>query len=278
MNDVVTEPLEEEKRDARALAFELAASGHEVPDEVVSTWARTRREQVGALRAMPPERATRLLALELSRIERDLRFLEGGETALGGEAALRVVDCGERLRWVLWLADALSEELTMDPLALVEEELRRVELQARDQIRWGSEGPDVEPLLVRIRAAELSILGCRLERFVAVQPGALEAGALERATRRWLAASEAFYIEGDLAREGALLDGAASIAGDEGLESLRRERLLHLEEARAALATCRPEEVEEFARTAVADLLDHVGGSFPREIQASPPSASASSS
>src|SRR5690606_10374942 len=171
MSDGKAETLDAMEARSRALA--LAAEARSVPEEILDGWVAERRRVAESLDARGLEDASRVVSAELARIERDLQRLEERSAEPDRDSFRRVIECGERLRWALWLADTLSEELTMDPLALVEEELRRLELQASDLERIdGGQDPRFEAIRARLRETELMIVRARLRRFVRVRPAA----------------------------------------------------------------------------------------------------------
>ncbi|MCZ6793593.1 MAG: hypothetical protein O7J95_08280 [Planctomycetota bacterium] len=265
--------LTRKERETREKVFELAV-GPGPSDDAVNEWSAARQEYAHELRSLPPEEAQRVLAAELDAIASQLSRLE--ESGSGGpdDAFRSAVLLGDRLRWALWLADFLSDERVIDPLVLLEEELERVETQGRNLFHLDSRLEErALDVTLEARKERLSLLRCRLQRFVRSRPDTPATGALEEATARWLAAIEAFQIQSDTV-EKLELDGPLDLEPDDesGIEDLKESRRRHLEACSQQLRRCTNEEVEEFVQSSVSDLLDQISGIL-SEGEASVPSA-----
>ncbi|MEM7235958.1 MAG: hypothetical protein AAF517_27570, partial [Planctomycetota bacterium] len=206
------------EREARARVFDAVAPGVEAPEEDVLAWGLARQEFVTALQTEPNENVQRILAAEVLSVESAMVRLEDVGGAAQPSSFHEALVLGERLRWILWLADSLSAELTVDPLALIEEELNHVSTQGRHLSRLDTRlVKEFEEVLRQSEKELLGLLRARLNRFLDVEPRGLSPGPLEKARLQWLAATEAFQIEADAVQA---VDNPLSffeLAGENGL-------------------------------------------------------------
>ena len=137
--------LGQQEEGLRARLLDLSPDGEIVDRGVVDEWLEARKGSVQRLLDAPRDVAQRQLTEELDDIETLMQRLEeGGKN--DRERSLRLaVELGQRLRWVLWLGDVLSEELTADPLALVEQELDRAQARGQELSSERARVPSSEP-------------------------------------------------------------------------------------------------------------------------------------
>ncbi|MBN1441809.1 MAG: hypothetical protein JXA90_03820 [Planctomycetes bacterium] len=265
------EALIPKERDARTRVLQLVAEQGEADADAIARWGQARQELAVRVSQMPVEDAQSLLAKELGEVDADLLRLEESGRFSRDEAFRRGVELGERLRWALWLADILSEELSEDPLVLVEEEVERIRTQSTELARLDARLEEVASRLSdRCEEVHRSLLRVRVQRFTSARVAQERDGSLEAATLHWLAAGEALQIETDCMSRPGL--PCASVDGDGalGLDGLRRRRQEHIDGCAALLASAAPEEAEAFFRSSIPDLLDRAS-SLLSEGDASPP-------
>jgi hypothetical protein len=251
--------IEEEAAPPRQHIVDVAIRGEEVPEALILAWSESRSREAELLKDSDDDTVRRRLGEELVAIEERLQRIEEGAIGDRSVAAALVVECGERIRWNLWLTDSLAEELTVDPLALIEEELRRLEIWLGDLPRFdAATSTRVRSILDRVHLERRRVLEGRLLRYIRTQTAVLDAGRLDRARRHWIAVGESFQVESDIVETGG--DVRSLRMGGTSLEELHAKRNDHLETCSAALRECTGEEVEDFFRTSLADLLDHISG------------------
>jgi hypothetical protein len=255
----------------RARVLELAAGGA-VPEELLLLWTEARRESAAEVRSLPLERAQKALRAELQAIDSQLRRLEEGAAGSRREAFEALAQLGGSLRWTLWLGDITSGELTVDPLALLAEDLDQLEARARElaalEPRLKLEARTLDR---RAQAAKRALLEARAERYVKMRPAAVER-PLEEASALWQSAAEAFQVELSSLQEvrGAGDPEEAEPRAPAALEPLRARRAADLGDCGRALERCSPLEAAEFAHGAAADLLDQASAILSESAAAHP--------
>ena len=234
---------------------EKPAESMEPPDSADERAALDRIRERRALRAdallgMRADEAQALLGEEVRVLEERLQIFEESGTREEG-LAIELLQLGEKVRWCVWMGDALAGERKRDPLGVIEGELGWAVQQAKRLRRWDTSYRErAESLGQRVEYVRDSILRLKEERFLGAPTEDPAVPRLERALSAWFAADEGFQLEAQ---------AASSPRGGEAsslVDDIRELRQAHLDRCRELVAELAEASLLQFVRIVSAELAD----------------------
>jgi len=245
---------------ARRRVVESAASD-ELSPAIIQDWSDARREYAEKLRELPIEEAHALLGAELQKVEAQLERLEEGVRSDREAALQNAVELGQRLRWALWLGDVLANELTIDPLSLLEQEYDRAGIRCRELTRLRPDDTEgAERMAEEIGEQRKRLLEIRLDRYGSDPGGASGETNLSEATTSWRIVLESYQLESRVLEQPGV---DVSTKGTKfNLDELYSRRSEHLARSLSALEGFSSAELAQFAHVSITDLVDEASSTL----------------
>ena len=154
-------------REIREEIFSLAGAGSDVPEDLLEEWHRVRQQRLEELRRLTGEEVQAFFLGEVEKVAEEVETLEEGGRGDAATQLRHALELGERIRWYLWLLDALPDHVTADPLSFVAGEIGWVERAGHELRRWDATLAKVaHGVLDEVERARFSLSRMKLSRFL----------------------------------------------------------------------------------------------------------------
>ncbi len=243
--------------------------GRSIPSELVADLREVRRGEIAAYGELRADEVQERISERAAEVAERVRSFEDGAESDPAAALDAALDLGAEVRWLRWLGESASGELSADPVSFVESELDWVESEAKGVARWdpalelGARVVDETAEGVRRR-----LLHKKLVRFLDESDVPAGRSSFEEALHLWFAAGESYQVEIEAAARGysSATPSAASEPssleaklelGEKGVRALKTQRAEFVDRCAKAFGESTPTEKAQFCDRAASDLIDY---------------------